>query len=182
MKHLTLLALVAIAAATEYPITGTPVHCRDAPSTDASIVKSYKKGEMVSITCQTEGTKVSGTSVWDKTGDGCYVSDYLIKTGKNGYFTTKCAASGNSTTSAAPSSSAMSSSEDACPPVTTAGGNATMPGGVVPTGSAPIGGGGSAPTGSGGAAPSSPTAGAGEVSGSVVYAAVPVVLGLLQLL
>ncbi|KAJ1779561.1 hypothetical protein LPJ62_006267, partial [Coemansia sp. RSA 2167] len=32
---------------------------------------------------------VSGNNIWDKTSDGCYVSDYYVKTGVNGYVTTK---------------------------------------------------------------------------------------------
>ncbi|KAJ2192533.1 hypothetical protein IW145_006660, partial [Coemansia sp. RSA 521] len=37
---------------------------------------------------------VSGNNIWDKTSDGCYVADYYIKTGVNGYVTTKCGSTG----------------------------------------------------------------------------------------
>lgn len=73
-----------------YPITGTTVNCRSGPGTSYAVKKTYKKGDAVTITCQKEGPVISGNSIWDKTSDGCYVADYYVKTGSNGYVKPKC--------------------------------------------------------------------------------------------
>ncbi|KAL2786253.1 hypothetical protein BJX66DRAFT_342307 [Aspergillus keveii] len=73
-----------------YPITGNGVNCRSGPGTSYDVVTSYAKGTEVSISCQAEGTSVNGNSIWDKTGDDCYVADYYVKTGTDGYVTDKC--------------------------------------------------------------------------------------------
>ncbi|KAJ5405808.1 hypothetical protein N7465_007092 [Penicillium sp. CMV-2018d] len=73
-----------------YPITGDVVNCRSGPGTSYSVVKSYKKGADVAITCQAAGTTVNGNEIWDKTSDGCYISDYYIRTGSSSYVTKKC--------------------------------------------------------------------------------------------
>lgn len=78
-----------------YPITGDEVNCRSGPGTSYAVVKSYKKGADVSITCQAAGTDVKGDNIWDKTADGCYVADYYIKTGSSSYVTKKCDGSGS---------------------------------------------------------------------------------------
>ncbi|KAJ2552388.1 hypothetical protein IWW35_002355 [Coemansia sp. RSA 1878] len=97
MKLLSLALFAALSAtsfAKTYPITGDSVNCRSGPGTSYAIKTSYKKGQSVSISCQASGTSVSGNNIWDKTSDGCYVSDYYVKTGVNGYVTTKCGSSG----------------------------------------------------------------------------------------
>ncbi|CAP67505.1 uncharacterized protein PODANS_6_11590 [Podospora anserina S mat+] len=84
-----LFAGVTLTAA--YPITGDVVNCRSGPGTSYSVVKQYTQGQDVTITCQTEGTNVNGVTIWDKTADGnCYVSDYYVQTGVNGYVTERC--------------------------------------------------------------------------------------------
>ncbi|KAJ2803367.1 hypothetical protein H4R21_002059 [Coemansia helicoidea] len=88
-----LIAAVSPSLAATYPITGDGVNCRSGPGTSYSVVKSYSKGQSVSITCQTPGTTVSGDSIWDKTSDGCYVADFYVKTGVNGYVTSRCGGS-----------------------------------------------------------------------------------------
>ncbi|KAK4136869.1 CHAP-domain-containing protein [Trichocladium antarcticum] len=85
---------VAFSGVEAYPVTGNGVNCRTGPGTSFAVTKVYAKGTDVQITCQTEGTSVNGNSIWDKTTDGCYVADYYIKTGTNGYVTTKCPSSG----------------------------------------------------------------------------------------
>jgi hypothetical protein len=98
MLFTPLLALTFAAIApivNGYPITGDGVNCRSGPGTSYSVVKSYKKGADVSITCQASGTDVKGDSVWDKTADGCYVADYYVKTGSSSYITKKCDGSGS---------------------------------------------------------------------------------------
>ncbi|CAI7657107.1 unnamed protein product [Penicillium bialowiezense] len=98
MMFSPLLALTFAAIApivNGYPITGDEVNCRSGPGTSYAVVKSYKKGADVSITCQAAGTDVKGDSIWDKTADGCYVADYYIKTGSSSYVTKKCDGSGS---------------------------------------------------------------------------------------
>ncbi|KAH7110399.1 lysozyme-like domain-containing protein [Dactylonectria estremocensis] len=88
----TLFALSTLTAslAAAYPITGDDVKCRSGPGTIYAAKKVLKKGTDVTITCQTEGTNISGNTIWDKISDGCYVSDYYVKTGSNGYVKPKC--------------------------------------------------------------------------------------------
>ena len=81
-----------------YPITGDNVNCRSGPGTSYSVTKTYAKGHEVTISCQTSGTDVSGDSIWDKTSDGCYVADHYVKTGTDGYVTSKCSSGGGATT------------------------------------------------------------------------------------
>ncbi|KAJ1931701.1 hypothetical protein FBU59_006624, partial [Linderina macrospora] len=86
-----------------YAIKGDTVNCRSSPGTSSSVVRTYKKGDQVTLSCQTTGTSVSGNNLWDKTQHGCYVSDHYVQTGKNGYVTKKC--SGGSTGGGGSSSS-----------------------------------------------------------------------------
>ncbi|OKO94439.1 Peptidoglycan endopeptidase RipA [Penicillium subrubescens] len=91
--HFSLLALsaaIALPLASAYPVNADDLHCRSGPGTNYGIVKSYKRGTDLSITCQAAGTNVSGDELWDKTSDGCYVSDYYVKTGSSGYVTKHC--------------------------------------------------------------------------------------------
>lgn len=97
MHLVSLIAFSLTAAVTTvsaYPITGDDVNCRSGPGTSYASVKTYKRGQDVKISCQTPGTEVFGNSIWDKTSDNCYVSDYYVKTGSSGYVTTKCGSSG----------------------------------------------------------------------------------------
>ncbi|KAH6622695.1 CHAP domain-containing protein [Chaetomium tenue] len=89
-----LFEAVAFTVTAAYPITGSVVNCRSGPGTSYAVKKSYSKGADVKISCQTSGTSVNGNNIWDKTQDGCYVADYYVKTGTNGYVTTKCGSSG----------------------------------------------------------------------------------------
>lgn len=97
--QLSLFALLLQAASfslvAAYPIKGDSVNCRSGPGTSYAVKKTYAKGKDVKITCQTTGTSVNGNNIWDKTSDGCYVADYYVKTGKDGFVTTKCDASSN---------------------------------------------------------------------------------------
>jgi cell wall-associated NlpC family hydrolase len=97
MHFISLLAVTfvaAIPAVSAYPITGDTVNCRSGPGTSHSIVKTYKKGDEISVTCQATGTDVKGDELWDKTTDNCYVADYYVKTGSSSYVTKKCGSSG----------------------------------------------------------------------------------------
>lgn len=85
-----LLALGNIAAATKYPIKGEKVNCRKGPSTSFDVVTTYEKGDEVDISCQTDGETITGNKIWGKTEDDCYVADYYVKTGSDGYVEDKC--------------------------------------------------------------------------------------------
>lgn len=85
---LSLVAAVPIVSA--YPVKASSLNCRSGPGTNHKVVKSYKKGTDLKITCQTTGTSVGGNKLWDRTSDGCYVADYYVKTGTNGYVAPKC--------------------------------------------------------------------------------------------
>jgi len=103
MKFTTLAVLASslAPALASYPITGDSVNCRSGPGTSYAVKKVYAKGHGVTLSCQTTGTNVNGNSIWDKTSDGCYVADYYVKTGTNGYVTKKC---GSTSTCVAPKS------------------------------------------------------------------------------
>jgi len=94
-----LFQAVAISLSSAYPITGTTVNCRSGPGTHYPVKKTYAKGSDVKVICQTTGTSIKGNNIWDKTQDGCYVTDYYVKTGINGFVTTKCPSGGSSTAS-----------------------------------------------------------------------------------
>lgn len=89
-----LFEAVVFTVTAAYPITGSVVNCRSGPGTSYAVKKSYAKGADVKISCQTSGTSVNGNNIWDKTQDGCYVADYYVKTGTNGYVTKKCSSGG----------------------------------------------------------------------------------------
>jgi lysozyme len=94
MKRLAAVILVcSVLSVSAYPISGNDVNCRSGPGTRYGVKRQYNKGHEVKLSCQTEGEKINGNSIWDKTTDGCYVSDYYVKTGVNGYVTSKCSPS-----------------------------------------------------------------------------------------
>lgn len=88
---LSLAAALNVASA--YPVKAD-LHCRSGPGTSFSVVKTYKLGHQVSITCQTPGTVIKGDELWDKTSDGCYVADWYVKTGTSNYVAPKCGGGG----------------------------------------------------------------------------------------
>lgn len=90
---LALSAAIALPLASAYPVKTDGLHCRSGPGTSYSIVKTYAKGTELSISCQIPGTDVSGDSLWDKTSDGCYVTDYYVLTGTSNYVAQKCGSS-----------------------------------------------------------------------------------------
>lgn len=81
---LALSAALVAPLVSAYPISGDSVNCRSGPATSYKVIKTYKKGHDVKITCQTVGETIKGGNLWDKTSDGCYVSDYYVKTGTTG--------------------------------------------------------------------------------------------------
>ncbi|KAJ2398939.1 hypothetical protein GGI23_002950 [Coemansia sp. RSA 2559] len=93
------LCIVGLASVTEgYTIyKATTVNCRSSPSTSGKVVRTYTAKDNISLSCQTSGTNVKGNTLWDKTTAGCYVSDYYLKTGSNGYVAGKCGGGGGNT-------------------------------------------------------------------------------------
>jgi surface antigen len=75
-------------AATVFHATGRPsTNERSAPSTGARIVGSLPYGAAVDVVCQTTGTPVLGSSIWDRLPSGAYVSDYWVSTPVYGGYT-----------------------------------------------------------------------------------------------
>ena len=70
-----------------YQITSSAnLNGRSGPKTSAPVVQTYPPGATVAVVCQTLGTKIGTTSVWNKLADGNYVSDYYVSTpSKTGY-------------------------------------------------------------------------------------------------
>ena len=81
----TFTSLLLAAPVAGFPVNADTLNCRKTPSTSAAIVKTYKRGANIDVKCQTTGTKVETSNIWDKTQDGCYVSDYYVKTGSSGF-------------------------------------------------------------------------------------------------
>lgn len=73
--------------------SGAPLTIRAKPSTSAEAVGSVADGAKVTITCQINGSTVSGTygtsSLWDYIGNG-YVSDAYVATGSDGQVAPTC--------------------------------------------------------------------------------------------
>ncbi|KAK0653157.1 CHAP domain-containing protein [Cercophora newfieldiana] len=92
---LSLQALVCLSeCAGPYPVwRADTLNCRTGPDTKHGIKKTYKEGDSIKISCQVNGESVEGYKIWDKTQDGCYVSDYYVKTGKDGFVADKCTTS-----------------------------------------------------------------------------------------
>ncbi|GAA2920331.1 SH3 domain-containing protein [Streptomyces mexicanus] len=82
-------------AARTYPVApGVRLNVRSGPGTGYAIVRVLPEGINVSISCQTPGTTVSGyygtSNIWDKIGNGEYVSDTYVHTGSDGYVAPRC--------------------------------------------------------------------------------------------
>ncbi|KAJ2525153.1 hypothetical protein GGI11_000283 [Coemansia sp. RSA 2049] len=95
MKLSISLALCAMAGAAQvamgYEIQhATALNCRTEPSTKGDVANLYQAGDDVVLECQTSGETINGNALWGKTTEGCYVADYYLKTGSNGYVTKRC--------------------------------------------------------------------------------------------
>jgi hypothetical protein len=65
---------------------GINLNVRSTPSTGGTIITSVPEGTQVGIECQTTGTTVEGTNVWDfLPGYGGYVTDAYVLTGYDGF-------------------------------------------------------------------------------------------------
>ena len=89
-----LIALSAAAMASAFPVTADSLNCREGAGTDTAVVTTYTAGTDVEVVCQAEGEVVEGSSIWDQTQDGCYVSDVYVDTGSDGYVADKCEGGG----------------------------------------------------------------------------------------
>ena len=92
LKAIAVAVVVPLVSA--YPITADDVKCRSGPGTSYGISKAYNTGTDVTIDCQTTGEDIFGNNIWDKTSDGCYVSDYYVKTGSDEMVEDKCDSDG----------------------------------------------------------------------------------------
>jgi uncharacterized protein YraI len=63
--------------------TTTTLSARSGPSTAYPVVATYPKGSVAQVSCQTYGTKVGTTTVWDKLTNGAYLTDYYVNTPSN---------------------------------------------------------------------------------------------------
>jgi uncharacterized protein YraI len=67
-----------------YQITSSAnLNGRSGPKTSTPVVTTYAPGATVTVVCQTPGTKIGTTSVWNKLTDGNYVSDHYVSTPSN---------------------------------------------------------------------------------------------------
>jgi surface antigen len=74
-------------ASTGYSVLAMPaLNERAAPSTSAAIVGRLPYRSTITISCQTTGSSVNGSSIWDELPGGRYVSDYWIDTPAYGQF------------------------------------------------------------------------------------------------
>lgn len=85
----TLAAVLAVVPATEasaagygpYLTVASPsLNERSAPSTSASVVGSLPYHSTIYIACQTTGSQVGASVIWDRLTSGVYVSDYWTNT------------------------------------------------------------------------------------------------------
>ncbi|GAB3834450.1 hypothetical protein GCM10028799_68190 [Kribbella italica] len=63
--------------------TTTALSARSGPSTSHPVVATYGAGAGLRVVCQTYGTKVGTTTVWNKLTSGAYVTDYYVNTPSN---------------------------------------------------------------------------------------------------
>jgi uncharacterized protein YraI len=56
------------------------VNVRAGPGTSYHIIGSLPAGRAVTIVCQTRGTSVSGSTIWDQLSSGGWVTDYYVNT------------------------------------------------------------------------------------------------------
>lgn len=69
-----------------YLVSGASLNMRSGPSTAKSITGKLWHGSSAAVMCQTTGTQVGATRVWDRLMNGSYVSDaYLPTPGRPGY-------------------------------------------------------------------------------------------------
>jgi uncharacterized protein YraI len=73
-------APVATVAYTYHVTSSTPLNARSGPSTAYPVVRSYAPGANLPTVCQTPGSRVGTTGVWNKLTNGAYVTDFYVDT------------------------------------------------------------------------------------------------------
>lgn len=67
-----------------YRVTSTgPLTARSGPGSSYPAVRTHPSGSTLSVVCQTPGSSVGGSVVWDKLADGTYVADRYVSTPSN---------------------------------------------------------------------------------------------------
>ncbi|KAK4184634.1 hypothetical protein QBC35DRAFT_46663 [Podospora australis] len=90
IKLIALTLATAVSDVAAYKILGNNVNCRSGPGTQHGVVRSYNKGHDVQLTCQTHGENIFGLTLWDKTTNNCFVSDYYVETGTPNMVVKEC--------------------------------------------------------------------------------------------
>lgn len=86
----TMAMAIAPRLASAYSLAADSVSCYALPNTESGVIGTYTDDHDLSITCQTQGPSVNGTTVWDLTSDGCYVPDSHVDTGSDLAVTDAC--------------------------------------------------------------------------------------------
>lgn len=78
-----------------FPVApGYRVNVRSGPGTNYAVTRVLPLGASVGVRCQCEGTNISGpygtTTIWDNIANGEFISDAYVKTGSDGYITSRC--------------------------------------------------------------------------------------------
>ncbi|MGH9250951.1 MAG: glycoside hydrolase domain-containing protein, partial [Acidimicrobiales bacterium] len=60
--------------------SSTNLNARSGPSTAYGVVGTHAPGSALAVVCQTAGSKVGSTSVWNRLTTGAWVSDYYVST------------------------------------------------------------------------------------------------------
>ena len=73
---------------------GAALTVRTGPGVSYAVAGKVADGARITISCQTAGSKVSGTygttTIWDKIGSGRFVSDAYVYTGSDGRVAPDC--------------------------------------------------------------------------------------------
>lgn len=74
------LATPVATVARAYRVTGKTLRARGGPARSYRVTRTYRRGTTVPVLCQTRGSRVAGSRVWDKLGTGVYVPDAFVGT------------------------------------------------------------------------------------------------------
>lgn len=85
-SSLALTAAPPAAAATSFTATAN-LDGRDGPSLDSNTLRvdEFPAGQQVPVVCQAQGELAYGSTIWDKTTTGHWVSDAYVRTGVSGF-------------------------------------------------------------------------------------------------
>lgn len=79
-------APVATVALTYSVTAPRGLNARTGPSTSYPVTKGYSSGAPLAVVCQTTGTTIDGSPVWDRLTDGSFVTDRYVSTPSNTTF------------------------------------------------------------------------------------------------